>query len=246
MQPFREFQIYKNVESYLKVYPTFERLIIFETSRKVRVAGYEPRFKEKKIHRASHPIFEAENKLDSLRRSKTRLSDIVLSNDFQFFATFTFAKNRTDLVRLKKSMSKYLENTKNRYGDFKYVIVPEFHRDGKSLHFHALFTEFPAPITYSGHNTKSGEKIYNIKNYTLGFNTLTKIENKEKVSSYVKKYITKTMVEIPGQKRYWCSRDLYRPLKIENPGIKLDDYSKLFSKNGLLVYHKDVKINEAL
>lgn len=44
--------------------------------------------------------------------------------------------------------------------------------------------------------------------------TATLIKDKEKVTSYITKYITKDMLNgLYGRKRYWCSRNLVLPLE---------------------------------
>ena len=169
-----------------------------------------------------------ETSLDrSIRRTRSKIADYVVCNEFTHFATFTFAKDRQDIAKCKKRMSKWLENQQQRYGKFKYLIVAEFHRDSKSIHFHALLKDYPGEVTpaankYTGkliyHN---GRQVYNFKGYTHGFSTFVEIDQDAKstgaVAGYIKKYITKGMPNFPGKKRYWASRDLEKPIGIVNP-----------------------------
>lgn len=70
---------------------------------------------------------------------------------------------------------------------------------------------------------KNGKKIYNVnsKTFRYGFTTVSKIENTQKVSSYIIKYITKEMITATkGKHRYLCSRNL-ETAEVEN--IMIDD-----------------------
>jgi hypothetical protein len=230
--------IFQKVNSYAKIYPDFTRLIKFSTPIDVRESGWEAREEEFSFMRERNSGQEAEAILDSIRRTKTRLQDIVLCNQFDLFCTFTFAKNREDIIACKTRMSNWLDNQRRRKGKFSYAIVPEFHKDGKSLHFHALFKNYKGELTNSGIKQK-GKEIFNIPSYKNGYTTASYIQNQEKTASYVRKYITKDMPLFPGKKRYWVSNDLVRPEKIVNPYIPLNefaDYQKLHQSDGLTYY----------
>jgi len=220
-----ENQIYHNVVETAKIYPNKIRLFIYFRPMNIRKEGYE----DYKINSANNTkrltdIPSLEETIErSLRRSKRLISDIVLCNDFDMFATFTFKSDRQNIDLCKRRMSKWLVNQKRIHGTFKYLIVPEFHKDKKSLHFHALFKG------YSGRLKDSGKKIngriaYNLPGYTHGFSTVIKIDHIEKVSSYVRKYITKDMPTFKGKKRYWVSTGLNRPLTLYNQGFIHNPY----------------------
>lgn len=219
---------FREVFAYAKIYPNMTRLIKFKTPRLVPVAGYELSEKEKQRRAAArrNPKDDAMSALDSIRRARTRLRDIVISNDFDLFCTFTFAKDRYNVDHLKKQMSFWLENQQKRKGKFAYLIVPEFHKDGKAIHFHALFKGYKGELKDTGHKTKRGQISYIMPSYTLGYSTAVKIDNIEAVGSYVRKYITKDMPTFRGKKRYWCSQGLVRPIKVANPVIFDDDLAE--------------------
>lgn len=162
---------------------------------------------------------EAENIERSVRRSQQLIQNYVLNNEFDLFCTFTFSPKKTerqnaDLV--KKKMARWLKNQQVRYGKFDYLIVPELHKDKKSLHFHALFAGYKG-ILVDANKRINGRKSFNFKSYTLGFNSAVRIDNKNAVSSYVRKYITKDMPQFHGKHRFWATRGL-KPPRIEiNP-----------------------------
>jgi hypothetical protein len=156
----------------------------------------------------------------SLRRSKQLVADYALNNPFELFSTFTFSPkktaNRQDPDLVKSQMSNWLKNQQTRTGKFAYLIVPELHKDGKSLHFHALFAGYEGVLLDSGEKI-NGRKAYNFKSYTLGINSAVRIDNIEAVSSYIRKYITKDMPQFHGKHRYWATKSLMRPRTEDNP-----------------------------
>lgn len=163
----------------------------------------------------------------SLMRSKTTITDITLSNDFDLFCTFTFNPLKVDsfdIINVKKVMSKWLNNARVKSPDLKYLIVAEHHKSGR-IHFHALFKNYNGNLTDSK-RIKNGRKLWNISEFRWGFSTAVKIDNIAKVSNYVQKYITKDMLKIGNKKRFWTSRNLTRPQKIYNVDIQEEVYSR--------------------
>ncbi len=176
----------------------------------------------------------------SLGRTMTAIHDYVLCNDFDLFCTFTFKDDRQNVERCKKRMSIWFKNQTARKGKFKYLVIPEFHKDGKSLHFHALLKDYPGELSHAINPktnlpiTSNGSPVYNIPSYTLGYNTAKVIrkepESISKVAGYLKKYITKDMPRFPGKRRYWCSKDLAKPHVIRNPPQLLKPIPALWNK----------------
>jgi hypothetical protein len=155
----------------------------------------------------------------SLRRTRTLIADYVLCNEFELFATFTFDPKKSDRLNpdaVKLQMANWLRNQRKRTGRFQYLIVPEFHKDGQALHFHALFMGYGGELVNAG-RSHNGRQVYHFKSYTLGFNSAVKIDDVAKVSSYVRKYITKDMPQFRDKRRFWTSLNLERPRIIDNP-----------------------------
>jgi hypothetical protein len=240
-------QLYTEVESYAKIYPNLTKLITYKKPIMVQNKGFETGVvvpiefdghtyyeKQKPVSKRGSGGSSIQVQADSFRRTKTRLSDIVIANEFDLFCTFTFATERQDIRRCKARMSSWLNNQYKRQGKFKYLIVPEFHKDGVSIHFHALFQGYKGELVDSGHKRKDGRIVYNIPGWRFGFSTATKIDTEglPLVSSYVKKYITKDMPKIDNKKRYWCSHNLVRPKKVANPIIFPEDAKKFTETYG--------------
>jgi len=137
---------------------------------------------------------------------------------------------------------KWLENQKQIHGQFNYLIVPEYHKDGRAIHFHALLANYPGNTVETG-TDKNNRRLQNISSYKLGHSTLVDIDQDEqstnRISNYVRKYITKEMPLFDGKKRYWCSKGLIRPQKVPGRDVMeydLSSFEKYFEKNRITVY----------
>jgi hypothetical protein len=161
----------------------------------------------------------------SLRRSKKAIRDYALCNKFELFATFTFKDDRQNIARSKTKMANWLKNQQKRKGRFEYLIVPEFHKDRESLHFHALIKNYSGEVKAATHNgqpvIKRGRQYYELPSYQSGFTNVKKIDNTleshTKIGFYVSKYITKDMPLFFGKNRYWASGGLALPRTEDNP-----------------------------
>lgn len=228
------------VNNFVKVYPN-GKIKVFEYSKPFykRKDGFEPHEAIEAFsttERSSQASKVGSNDIRSLRRSKTLISDIILCTDFDMFATFTFKEDRQDLQKCKSKMSEWLHSQQKKWGKFQYLIVPEFHKDKKSLHFHALLKN------YKGHLKKTNKKInkrtaYNITSYQKGYTTVIKIDNIEKVSSYVKKYITKEMPSTgKNARKFWNSRNLPRPEIQYNLDLSTLDLTEVYTQEFYKIY----------
>jgi len=232
-----ERNIYELIKSYAKIYPNMTKLFEYNQPFKSRIPGYEAREVTPSSRLSSDGVSIWYD--DSLRRTKTKLSDLIVSNSFDLFCTFTFAEDRYNIEHLRKQMQFWLNNQQKRVGKFGYLIVPEFHGDKKAIHFHALFSGYKGRLVDSGHKRKDGRVVYNIKGYTIGFSTATKIDTVgvPLVASYVKKYITKDMPQFSNKKRYWCSHGLIRPMKVKNPVVFPYEYEKFTEQHQTTNYN---------
>lgn len=224
------------IETSIKCYNNFGmvQIIKFKEGFFVRLG---PRFSKDKITSGN---IESLNFIRSVQRSKSIIRDYCLENSFEWFATFTFANRRDDLDFCRQSMQKFLRQL-SRYHPIKYIIVPEFHKDKKSLHFHALISGIPTSdlqfsLFPSGDHrlSKRGNPYYEhpyFKNY-YGINVFERIEktpdSQLDIASYISKYITKDMPLFFGRKRYWCSRNLNKPSTLRFPFIDVTGIDSAF------------------
>lgn len=172
------------------------------------------------------------NLLRSIQRTKVALYDYVVMNRFDYFCTFTFAEDREDIKLCKAKMQTFLHKQKRKNGDFRYLIIPEFHEDHKAIHFHALISGFLAKDLYPKHKkdgspaiSKRGQHYLGHHDYDckdtnpdqhIGWSTIERISGGEEsypiLGNYIRKYITKDMPLFPGKKRYWVSQNLQKPV----------------------------------
>lgn len=153
----------------------------------------------------------------SLNRTKNAIYDLAKSNDWEWFATFTFDPKRydsTDYDAVVKLLKRFIDNVRKNYApDLVYLIVPELHADGRKFHFHGLLSGTGCmDFAPSGIPDSDGEMIYNVLQWKYGFSSATQIKDTVRASAYVTKYITKDCVQHTKHKRrYLASRNIKRP-----------------------------------
>lgn len=174
---------------------------------------WEPELTEKKDKEKKGVKDEERSNTVSKNRTIQKVYEVVRSNMWEYFVTLTFDPKKVDsynYAEVSKVLSVWLHHLKERQApDLKYIIVPELHKSGR-YHFHGLIADIGnMKLIDSGHKTPSGDVIYNLGNYKLGFTTATKIKDVSRVSTYITKYITKELCTTTvNKKRYWCSRNL--------------------------------------
>ena len=153
---------------------------------------------------------------ESISRAKRKIYDLGVCNNWSHFLTMTFNSNkinRFNTNEVKKKFIKYLKNYSRIDKDFKYLVIPELHKNG-ALHFHGLVS--------FGENSKQFLKrfkknIFNHKLFTekFGFNRFIEIvEKSNAVISYIVKYVSKDVNKI-FRNYYFHSNNLQEPLKVK-------------------------------
>lgn len=171
-----------------------------------------------------------EKSSQNLSRARRAVRDIILCNHFDYFCTFTFNAekvDRYDFKSCKKKITQLFMNYKQRYSpDFRYIVIPEFHKDG-AVHFHGMvkgirpedFT-IPEYILKRDHITDQVLVVPNTKAYVdwqyysskLGYFSCSAVKEYEACAQYVSKYITKALMSLPlGQRVFMASAGLERP-----------------------------------
>jgi hypothetical protein len=146
------------------------------------------------------------------RRARKRLYDLVACNpDCNMMVTLTL--NGDDFPRdewgaIIPKLSTWLDNATRRRG-MKYILVPEYHKDGKSIHFHGFINEGALALSrainpHTGKPIKQkGRAVYNVDNWKYGFTTAVRVGKSDLDQSssakYVLKYITKSGEKIGGR-----------------------------------------------
>lgn len=183
------------------------------------------------------------NRLRSLRRTKNSIFEYGNENDFDTMVTITFSSiyDRENIELFRNLINKGTKELKRKFPNFKYLLVPEFHPGTREIHLHGVINGLPDSEYIRAHNPKNnkpiyhnGRAVYNLPAFEhIGFTTAVRvtpnIENKQKVTNYIVKYVTKDIEKSPvddGEKRYWSSTKLKRPFKEEFyfTEKEIDDY----------------------
>lgn len=198
-------------------------------------SDYIPEHKEKSDYIAPSDNYLSE--LSSISRSKRMIREIALCNDFQYFFTATVNSELCDRFSLSDCQTrirKIMKSIKRKHEDFIYLFITEMHKDG-AYHFHGLCSNLDLYTNKYGYLSSS----YFDK---LGFNSFSIIKDKQKVSNYITKYITKQCVKNEAGSVYFCSRGLKRATSYEIAPIDLD--KKIFpywSNEYIKIFDYDVR-----
>lgn len=172
----------------------------------------------------------------SQRRTVNMIYDYSRSNPWEWFLTLTLNPDKVDRFNYQEctaKLSKWLNNMRRSCPDMMYLVVPEQHKSG-AWHFHGLFARCDAlSFKDSGLTDSKGRVIWNVGKYRLGFSTATRITDRKRTASYICKYITKELcADTMGRKRYWISRNLAKPIVIEDYSTIPFECRQYFCKRG--------------
>lgn len=239
------------INDIVKEYPDMIKIIIWHDG--YRLPANSEIKKLKKISRREDSHHR------SLRRSKTAVMDIMLSNRFDLWCTFTYnCRNcypkcnnkpctcspsvckRYDANYTYKVLRNWFRNQKKHSPNLRYLAVPEKHKNG-AIHFHCMMSGFNGRLKPTKKRTKNNQIIFNATGYYSGFTEFVKIgdissgpsfdEQYKKVAHYLCKYITKDMPDLNGRKRrYLVSEGLTRPRTTVN-GVATFGLERLIRHN---------------
>lgn len=197
--------------------------------------------------RAVNLFDEEENKKvrrrdDAIHRAHSRIRQIILSNEWNYFLTITFDDKKVDAHNNElviNKLQKWLNNQTSRNG-LGYVLIPEYHKKENRIHCHALVNG-NLEVVHNGIYKVQGikkpvhidtikkyhiaperilYKVYNVPNWKYGFSTAIEVYgNPARLANYVLKYMTKETGKIFG-KGYWCSKNIkvYPDIELKNIG----------------------------
>ena len=164
----------------------------------------------------------------SLKRAKANLRRLINSNVGQYgkeftakFLTLTFKENVQDIKQANYEFKKFIKRLNYKlYGtkkaNLKYTTVIEFQKRG-AIHYHT--------IIYNMRYLKANE-ISNI--WGNGFIKINKIDDVDNVGAYVGEYLGQAEKgqgknieddRLRGQKTYFSSRGLFKPVEITDKKI---------------------------
>lgn len=154
------------------------------------------------------------NRMKVSNRARKTVRRLINANIGQYgvqfttkFLTLTFADNIIDPKEANYEFKKFIKrmnyevfNTKQ--GNLRYVAVIEFTKKGR-VHYHLVLFNIPYV------KSKELEKIW-----SNGFIKINKINHVDNVGAYVTKYMTKDNDKLIGNKSYFSSRNLIKPVEI--------------------------------
>lgn len=164
----------------------------------------------------------------SLQRAKKQVRRIVNSNFEQYgkqytskFLTLTFGANVTDVQTANYEFTKFMKRLNYKIYDtkkarIKYLVVPEF-QDRGAVHYHSVFFNIPFV------KQRELEKIWG-----HGIVDIRKVREVDNVGAYIAEYLgqeekgqghSRFDERLKGQKSYFCSRGIYRPIEITDKKI---------------------------
>jgi hypothetical protein len=169
----------------------------------------------------------AANKKRSLYRTKGVIQDLILNNEFNYWITLTFDKSKYDSSNREFVITAFRDLRRwFNLVDIKYVAVLEKHSSG-GFHIHIILnapSNFHLEHWSPAINRKAGAATYGRKlvgkfdsfnKWSYGFSNLIMVDNSYesifKIANYLRKYMTKTLFDELGRKRYWSSKGLKRP-----------------------------------
>ena len=208
---------YYNIKKYTNSY---YRLTVFKVA--VKNPGYEVEEVETKYKsEKSDKNDETDGKIDkSIIRARSRVFEYALCNEFDYFVTLTLDKNKMDRYNLDefiKKFSQFIRDYRKKYkANIQYLLIPEKHKDG-AWHMHGLIKGIPdAHLTIN----KNGYRDWEAYAKKFGYISIDVIKNKEAVSKYITKYISKTFyggggVTEKNKKMYYASRGLKKAERIK-------------------------------
>lgn len=127
----------------------------------------------------------------SLSRTKAKIFEIAMCNDFKYFCTFTADKEKIDRFDLSEFHKKFVQfirdENKKRDEKIKYLLIPEQHQDG-AWHFHGLFMGLTKKDLKKNSFGYLDWCAYSEK---FGFFSCSPIRTHEACCKYITKYITK-------------------------------------------------------
>ena len=208
-------------------YGNIIKVVYIKNGRRLKNEDEKSEFKPEK----SKNTLEKENERfsQSISRSKARVFELAMCNEFNYFCTFTQDKEKRDRFNLfdfRKDFTQFIRN-QNRFrteeNKIKYLLIPEKHKDG-AWHMHGLLSGLndsdlrrftldeyiPERIKKQ---IRKGENVYDWCKYrkSFGYFTCTDIKSKDACAKYITKYISKDFqknVREIGEHLFFASKGL--------------------------------------
>ncbi len=185
------------------------------------------------------PNENGKEKEDSRKRSRGRsrkmVKRLVYSNFNQWldesqnpyyskFLTLTFREKILEVWEGNKEFTLFIKRLnyfifQSKKSVIQYLAVIEFQPTSKRVHYHVVLFNLPYIPRYID--------VFN-KAWNRGFLVIKVIKNERHAANYITKYMTKEDDDrLRGEKSYFCSRDLKRPVFMKNEDTILQLIDKI-------------------
>lgn len=178
----------------------------------------------------------------SISRTKRLVYDYAKCNEWQYWVTLTIDKEKCDRYNLRAiyermhKMITKINQSVNVYEEWgrrekiEYLFVPEMHKDG-AYHMHGFIKGLhKTDIRINEH----GKQEWKQWRDNFGFCNIEKIKDKDRICSYVTKYVTKDLkkaVKEKGAHMFYASKGLKKPEIIyQGGGAYIGEYDFIHEK----------------
>lgn len=171
-------------------------------------------------------VSDREGSLQSWNRAQKRAYDLIRCNpDLNMFVTLTFdpsVVDRQSWENIVDRINDWLDNRVRRRG-MKYLLCPEYHHDGQSIHFHGLINESSLKLVNAvnaktgGKLYRNGKTVYNIADFPFGFTTAIRVtgaEASKACAGYIFKYMRKQGGQRIGGRYFLAGGELVKPVYV--------------------------------
>lgn len=185
-----------------------------------------PRTKSEDEENEPRRSTDRDGSVQSWNRAQKRAYDYIRCNpSLDMFVTLTFDPKVVDRQSWENIISKindWLDNRVRRHG-LKYILCPEYHLDGQSIHFHGLMNESGLKLVNAvnprtgGKLYRNGKTVYNIEDFPFGFTTAIRVtgaEASKACAGYIFKYMRKQGGQRIGGRYFLAGGDLVKPAYI--------------------------------
>lgn len=163
---------------------------------------------------------------NNIIRAKSRITELALCNDWEYFVTLTIDAQKQDRENLDeyiKAFGVWISHFNRKYKcHIKYILIPEQHKDGKSWHMHGLLHDVPENALVVNEHGYLDMPYYRER---FGYISLSPIKDKRRCARYITKYVTKSLdcnnarIRELGKHLYYASRGLNGKTKIGETDI---------------------------
>lgn len=160
----------------------------------------------------------------TLSRARKKVRRLINANidkwgEWPKFLTLTFAEHVTNVRQANYEFKKFRQRLEYELKiKLKYVAVVEFQQSGR-IHYHVVIFNMPYVDASSLADM-----------WRNGFIKINAIDHVDNVGAYVTKYMTKDNDDprLKGEKSYFASRGLYKPVERFIDNRQLTDFKRIF------------------